>query len=58
MYDEAAKQRQRERKGDQPGATVADLPQLSKARDDAAVAVGAAGRTVGQAAIKCGILRI
>jgi hypothetical protein len=51
FYAEAAKEREKQRKQTQfqPGkTTVADLPQ-SKAREQAAAAVGAAGRTVGQA---------
>jgi len=47
MFERQARERMRERKGDQPGATVANLPHLaeSKSRDQAAAAVGGrAGR--------------
>lgn len=45
FYDKAAKDRQKIRKGDQPGATPATLPELSKgdSRDIAGKAVGESG---------------
>jgi hypothetical protein len=48
VYDRLAKERQKVRKGDQPGATVEILPQLDtgKARDQAGAAVGVSGRLV------------
>ncbi len=48
-YDKQAKERQKERRGDQPGAEVANLPPLdkSKARDAAGKAVGVSGKAVG-----------
>jgi hypothetical protein len=48
MFEEQARDRMRERKGDQPGARVAKLPHMdaSKSRDQAAAAVGVSGRTV------------
>lgn len=48
MFEEMAKERQRERKGDQAGSTVANLPQLeeSKSRAKAAKAVNVGERIV------------
>lgn len=54
LYEKQAKERQRIRKGNQPGATVANLPQLSgnsrtaagKARDAAGKAVGVSGKSI------------
>lgn len=48
LYDKQAKERQKARKGDQPGASVENLPQLetSKARDAAGKAVGVSGKSV------------
>jgi ParB-like chromosome segregation protein Spo0J len=50
-YDRQAKERQRVRKGNQPGATQKNLPGLSKgqARDQAGQAVGVSGKSVDQA---------
>lgn len=50
-YDKLAKERQKVRKGEQPGASVETLPQLSegKARDAAGKAVGVSGRLVDHA---------
>jgi N6-adenosine-specific RNA methylase IME4 len=47
-----AKQRQKQRKGNQPGATVENLPQLEegKARDKAGEAVGVSGKMISDAA--------
>lgn len=47
LYDEQAKERQKARKGRQPGASPENLPELhSDARDAAGKAVGVSGRTV------------
>lgn len=48
VYDERAKERQKVRKGSQPGATQENLPDLSsgQARDHAGKALGVSGRTV------------
>jgi hypothetical protein len=48
MFEQAARERMQERKGDQAGATKANLPYLAKgqSRDQAASAVGVSGRTV------------
>jgi hypothetical protein len=50
-YDKQAKERQRVRKGDQPGASVANLPHLDsgKARDAAGKALGVSGKLVDRA---------
>lgn len=47
MFEERARERMQERKGEQAGATKANLPYLekSKSRDQAAAAVGVSGRT-------------
>lgn len=51
IYDKQAKERQKVRKGDQPGATVENLPQLQngKARDLAGKAVGVSGKLIDHA---------
>ncbi len=48
MYDRQAKERQKVRKGSQPGATPANLPELPKgdARDHVGKAFGVSGRSV------------
>jgi hypothetical protein len=48
FYDEQAKERQKTRKGNQPGATVEDLPHLTegKSRDAAGKALGVSGKMV------------
>jgi len=47
LYDEQAKERQKARKGKQPGASPENLPELhTDARDAAGKAVGVSGRTV------------
>lgn len=51
-YNKAAKERQRIRKGNQPGASVENLPHLDdtgKSRDQAGKAVGVSGKSVDQA---------
>ena len=47
-YDRLAKERQRARKGNQPGATPVNLPELSKgdSRDQAGKAVGVSGSLI------------
>lgn len=55
-YDDAAKERQKVRKGNQPGATPANLPDLSTgdARDAAGKAVGVSGRSIDYAPCRSG----
>ncbi|MCC6124721.1 MAG: hypothetical protein IT426_07155 [Pirellulales bacterium] len=50
-YREKAKERQKVRKGNQPGATVEQLPQLDsgKARDQIGEVVGVSGRMIDKA---------
>jgi len=51
-YDKAAKERQRIRKGNQPGASVENLPHLDdtgKSRDAAGQAVGVSGKSIDHA---------
>jgi len=47
VYDRLAKERMKARKGNQPGATKENVPDLSigRARDQAGKAVGVSGRT-------------
>jgi hypothetical protein len=51
LYDERAKERQKARKGNQPGATPEKLPDLSKGdtRDQIGKAVGVSGRLIDHA---------
>ena len=49
IFDERAKKRQRERKGNQAGAKVETLPHLAKARDEAGEAFGVSGKQVDKA---------
>lgn len=55
MYDDAAKERQKARKGNQPGATVDNCAQLEadtgKARDQVGQAFGVSGGTVDRARV-------
>jgi hypothetical protein len=48
MYDDAAKERQKARKGSQPGASVVNCPQLSTgtARDQVGETFGVSGRMI------------
>ncbi|MGI6418455.1 MAG: hypothetical protein ACOX1P_22630 [Thermoguttaceae bacterium] len=62
MYDDAAKDRQKARKGNQPGTTPDNCPELSTgtARDQVGETFGVSGKSVDRAAkvIKDGIPEI
>lgn len=51
LYDRKAKERQKVRKGNQPGATPANLPDLQRgdARDHVGKVVGVSGKTIDHA---------